>query len=444
MSRLRSVSQQAAALGLGLLLVPPSFAGAPGPGPGGRSSAPGSGDLAVVLTQQDIGQPPSGVTEPGFDSQPLIPGTSLTREDVERIDQELLENILRIEDPAERSLALVDAARYKILARDLDVARRALDSAAESTTQIVDQKRRDLRLISTSRAYVSLAQEDINSAISGAAGILSLEPELTVQERVDLLDRALEAFDKAAELAFRIEHVGYGPQTQYVVAEQQAQGGQAIGVIAFRDPGALNDQQQLVPRLQELAGRYIERAAEHARAIRVPVWRDVALAAVTGSAATSNQFELGRRISRTVPGLELRFDAILTIAEAEARRGDPDLATGDYTEAARTLASIPIADLRGTLNDVLVESLIASGRFADARRCVILYPDDVDRLEALGAVAESMGSRGLSDEAREWIRQEVAAENRASLYRRVNDGVLSTLERYGGGNYPGGGGLRAF
>ncbi|QDV38407.1 hypothetical protein [Tautonia plasticadhaerens] len=430
MSRLRIVSQQAAALGLGLLLGPSPFGGAAEP--------------AAVPAQEDIGQPPSGVAEPGFETRPLIPGTDLSREEVERIDQELLENILRIEDPAERSLALVDAARYKILTRDLETARRALDRAAESTTQIVDPKRRDLRLISTSRAFVSLAQEDINSAVSGAAGILSLEPELSIQERVDLLDRALEAFDRAAELAFRIEHIGYGPQTQYVVVEQQAQGGQSIGVIAFRDPGALGDQQGLVPRLRELAGRYIERAAEHAAAIRVPVWRDIALTAVTGSAATSNQFELGRRLSRSIPGLELRFDAIVTIAEAEARRGDPGVATGDYAEAARTLASIPIADLRGTLNDVLVESLIAAGRFPDARRCIVLYPDDVDRLEALGAVAESMGSRGLSDEAREWIRQEVAAENRSSLYRRVNDGVLSTLERYGGGNYPGGGGLRAY
>jgi hypothetical protein len=313
-----------------------------------------------------------------------------------------------------------------------------------ATSEIVDPKRRDIRLISTSRAFVELAQEDINSAISGAAGILSLDAQLSVEERANLLDRSLESFDRAADLAFQIRHIGYGPQSQYFVAEQQGQGGQTIGVAAFRDPGPLLEQEGLVPRLQELANRYIRRAAEHAATIRVPVWRDVALAAVTGSAATSNQFELARQIARSVPGLELRFDALLTVAEAEARRGDPNVATTDYAEAARVLASIPIADLRGTLNDVLIESLIAAGRFADARRSIVLYPDDVDRIEALGAVAESMGSRGLSDEAREWILLEVDPSYRSSLYRRVNEGVLSTLERYGGGNYPGSGGLRPF
>lgn len=367
----------------------------------------------------------------------LIPGTELTREEVQRIDAELLENILLITDPSERSLALVQAGRYKIVTRDLETARTALDRATESIELMPDPVRRDLRLISTSKAFVELAQEAISSAVSGVPGILSLEQELTVEQRVAALEQGLDAFTRATELAARIGNIGYRPQTMYFAAEQQALGGQAIGIVAFRSPGRLADQPEVLSQLRDISSRYIDRAAAYARTIDMPVWRDVTLSAITSAAANSNQFERARSIARSVPELEIRFQAILTVAEAEARRGQATRATADYAEAARTVASIPIADLRGTLTDVLIESLIDAGRFPDARRCIAFYPDDSDRLEALGSIAQSMGSRGLSDEARDWIALEVAPDYRAVLYRRVNQGVLSTLERYGSDSYMG-------
>ncbi|RUL82954.1 tetratricopeptide repeat protein [Tautonia sociabilis] len=433
MLRQRSDAHRARALGLGLglaMALPASWPLAPlraSEGPREGLAA----DPEVVIAQQDFGQLPDGPLGQGIGGRPLVPGTDLTREELEQIDEQLLANILRIEDPVDRSLALVQAAIYKIQTRDLDTARRALDRASEAIEEISEPVRRDLRLISTSRAFIELAQEDINVAVSGAASILSLEPEMTVEERVQTLERALEAFERSAELASRIEQLGYRPQTMYLAAEAQAKGGQDIGIVAFRNPQILGEQQEtVVPELRRLAARYIELAAEHARSIDVPVWRDVALSAVASSAAVSNQFELGRQVAGSIPGLELRFDAVLSVAEGEARRGDPDRATGDFAECARILASIPIDDLRGTLNDVLIESLIAAGRFPDARRCIALYPDDVDRLEALGGIAQAMGARGLSDEARQWILREIEPQYRSGLYRRVNDGVLSTLERY--------------
>ncbi|WP_152049655.1 hypothetical protein [Tautonia marina] len=442
MSRQLSDVRWTATLGLGVLL---------GSSFGGLASAsefPPPADVAApivasetpadeTLARQDVGRPSGGMMRPGFGAGIQTPGTELTREQIEKIDAELLENILLITDPTERSLALVQAARYKIVTRELETARTALDRAAESIEQMTDPVRRDLRLISTSKTFVELAQESINAAVSGVPGILSLEQELSPEQRIDALRKGLDAFTRANELAARIGSIGYRPQTMYFAAEQQALGGQAIGVVAFRNPGRLADQPDVLADLRRISTDYIDRAASFAHSIDAPVWRDVTLSAITSAAANSNQFALARQIARSVPELEIRFQALLTVAEAEVRRGSADQATTDYAEAARTVASIPIADLRSTLNNVLVESLIAAGRFPDARRCIVFYPTELDRLEALGAVAESMGSRGLSNEARDWIFREVRPEYRDQLFRRVNDGVLSTLERYGNDSYLG-------
>jgi hypothetical protein len=432
MSKQRSDLRRTATLGVGLLL------GSPFGLPASAAELSPATDVVASeasaeerLAQQDVGRPPGGMMRPDFGPGGGVPGTELSREEIERIDATLIENILLITDPTERSLALVQAARYKIVTRELETARTALDRATESIEQMTDPVRRDLRLISTSKAFVELAQESINAAVSGVPGILSLEQELSPEQRIDALRRGLDAFSRANELAARIVSIGYRPQTMYFAAEQQALGGQAIGVVAFRNPGRLADQPEVLADLRRISTDYIERAASFAQTIDAPVWRDVTLSAITSAAANSNQFALARQIARSVPELEIRFQALLTVAEAEVRRGSADQATIDYAEAARTVASLPIADLRSTLNNVLVESLIAAGRFPDARRCVVFYPTELDRLEALGAVAESMGSRGLSDEARDWIFREVRPEYRDQLFRRVNDGVLSTLERYG-------------
>ena len=63
----------------------------------------------------------------------------------------------------------------------------------------------------------------------------------------------------------------------------------------------------------------------------------------------------------------------------------------------------------------LVDSLIASGRFDDARACTVLYPEESERFVALGAVAESMGKRGLAASARRWIATEAPPGYRSAL-----------------------------
>jgi hypothetical protein len=120
---------------------------------------------------------------------------------------------------------------------------------------------------------------------------------------------------------------------------------------------------------------------------------------------------------------------MLLLAEAEARDDQNEIATAAYEEAAKAVATIQQDGLRGVLAGFVVDSLIASGRFQDARKCIVLYPDPAQRLVALGAVAEAQGKRGVAESARRWIAAEVPEEFRPTLYRRVTTGVLAAIEQ---------------
>ncbi len=118
----------------------------------------------------------------------------------------------------------------------------------------------------------------------------------------------------------------------------------------------------------------------------------------------------------------------LKVTETQARRGDPKGATQTYKEAAEAVASIPLDDPRAVLAGVLIDNLVAVGRFEDARASVGLYPDEPRRLVALGAIAESQGRRGAAKSAVAWIERDVPAQYRSQLYRRVSNGVVSAIE----------------
>jgi hypothetical protein len=79
------------------------------------------------------------------------------------------------------------------------------------------------------------------------------------------------------------------------------------------------------------------------------------------------------------------------------------------------------------LTGYLVDSLISTGRFEDARACVVLYPMESERFVAMGAVAESEARRGSAERARQWIASDAPPAWRPVLYRRVNSGVLAKI-----------------
>ena len=109
---------------------------------------------------------------------------------------------------------------------------------------------------------------------------------------------------------------------------------------------------------------------------------------------------------------------------------DQEAATPIFELAATAVASIQQRGLRGVLTGFVVDSLIASGRFDDARASVVIFPEESERFVALGQIAEAQGRRGAAESARKWIASSETPEAyRPALYRRVTAGVLWSVEQ---------------
>jgi hypothetical protein len=156
-------------------------------------------------------------------------------------------------------------------------------------------------------------------------------------------------------------------------------------------------------------------------------------------AADSQQYSRGVELSRGIENGESRAEAMLILAESQCRPGanQTAAATETYQAAAEAVASVHQDGLRGVLTGFLVDSLISTGRFDDARACVVIYPELADKLVALGAVAEAQGRRGSAEAARRWIANEIPEEYRPALYRHVVSGVLWTIEQNRSKEIPG-------
>jgi hypothetical protein len=166
------------------------------------------------------------------------------------------------------------------------------------------------------------------------------------------------------------------------------------------------------------------------------IWKYRAMARIALLAADSEQYARGVELARGIENGESRAEAMLLLAEAQARDHQDEGATTAYDEAARAVAMVQQEGLRGVLAGFVIDSLIASGRFQDARKCIVLYPNQAQRLVALGAVAESQGRRGGAEIARKWIAAEVPEQFRPTLYRRVTTGVLTAIEQNRGKESP--------
>ena len=118
----------------------------------------------------------------------------------------------------------------------------------------------------------------------------------------------------------------------------------------------------------------------------------------------------------------------MLVAESQCRQNQDEQATQTYPEVVNAVARVQQNGLRGVLTGYLVDSLISTGRFEDARASLVLYPTESERFVALEAIAESQGRRGAAAAAREWIAREARPEYRSALYRRVNSGVLAAIE----------------
>jgi hypothetical protein len=338
-----------------------------------------------------------------------------------------------IASPADRSLTLSRVASAATFSNQLALADEALVDAARAAMQLQDGLVRDQRLISIIAAQMNLAETRLRDGrLDMSAPDLTDTPAapLPKVDRNGLIRAALSDWRRAAELSQRITNPTYRSELMYRVADNMAFGSQSV-VNEFPQPaaGPNRDSAGLDRSYEGLPDALLQDAANLSARIDRPVWHDRGLVAVASAAAESKQFERALRVARMIPQPEVRTDALLKIAEIQARRGDAPGATSTYKEAALAVASIPLDDPRAVLAGVLIDNLISVGRFDDARASIGLYPDDSRRMIALGAIAESQGRRGAAQAAVAWINRDVPPGYRSQLYRRVSNGVVSAIEQ---------------
>lgn len=387
---------------------------------------PGAGRSPTFPT--DV-MPPADSVSP-YSSSPF--GAEVNAQDLTRIYREQIERARTIAQPGERAMALEKIGRSAIFTSRLNIAHTALDEARPAALEEPMAVVRDQRIIATVVALLSLAEAQVREAVTDEFVQQTenqAQPNRPLEDRMNRLDLAETEWERAAELALHVSNVNFRTQLLYDLVRSQAGGSQSIANQVQRSSlGQSNLVSQAGP-LNAAAERALLSSAAHARLIERPSWRDRALVEVAANAALSNQFGRGTQVARTIPQPEARTEALLRIAESQARRDFKAGATASYAEVAQTIASVPQRDPRMILAGVLIDSLVSVGRFDDARACIILYPDYSNQILALGAIAESQGSRGRAEAARAWIGRDAPAEYRPYLFRKVNDGILAAIDR---------------
>ena len=347
---------------------------------------------------------------------------------------DLMRDARAIQDPGERSLALVRVARTSIFLGLPDFGDKAVFQAADDAQLVPDDTLRDQRIVNVIEATLALAEEHMRdirmfeTANDPAPRSPGLPPPLTTDRRANL-ERGRTEWDMAFRLAFAIRNPSARTETLYKVVESESLGSASLVREPFRLSGGRADPARLPAHIRSFSDALLATAIDHATRIERPIWRDRALVAIATNAAVSAQFERATQAARSIPQPEVRVDGLMRIAENEVVSGRSAEATRTYQEAARSIAEVPNADPRETLVGVLIDSLIAFGRFDDARASTVLYANPANPPIALSAVAESQGRRGLAASAQEWIAKESSPELRSLLYRKLNDGLLAAFEQ---------------
>jgi hypothetical protein len=411
-----------------------------------------------------IGRPGAGGVRPGY-GRPIPPGSqapgmnpgggldpvtgmpaamdlqaagTLTQADLDRIDARLLDDVRAITNPADRALGMERVALAKATSqasgdKRLDDAHIALQEGAEAALRVEDRVTRDIRLRLLVRTALLVAEEETREAVTDAT-----EPDTmpdhrpwTARRRFDWMKKAEDERQLAMDLASRIENSTLRSEMLFRVVDSTSSASQAVAEKALMSvPGGKRfDLKGLNDMMARMADRGLVFSANSAGRISKPIWRDRAMVSISMAAAASDQFARGVEVSLTIPQPEYRSDALIRLAEAQARRNLAADATETYRQAASAVASIPIDDPRATLASVLIDSLVSVGRFDDARACVPFFPDSVRRLNALGTIAENQGERRLAQSAFAWIDREAPPELRDHLRLRVNAGVLHSFEK---------------
>ena len=98
----------------------------------------------------------------------------------------------------------------------------------------------------------------------------------------------------------------------------------------------------------------------------------------------------------------------------------------DLCRSRKAVARVQQNGLRGVLAGYLVDSLISTGRFEDARAGLVLYPTETERFVAWEPSPSRRAGAAPRPSPRV-DRQRGPRGVRSALYRRVNNGVLAKI-----------------
>ncbi len=432
---------------------------ASGSGPQGRPSE--NEQTPGLNVGQDrggrMGGPGQGRQSPGSRSIPLGPGVNVRFPDdpalgpllsderpseagsvsPAQVAPDLIQNVRRITNTYDRSRAFQELAREAILSNQLLVAHRTLGEAAEAALSEQNSLRHDQLIIEVITTTGLLSETLIREGrtqltmLEAAEGTNEALPR-RLNPRMSIRLARLE-WQRAAVLARVIINPTYRSEYLGRVTEGLGRDSSRIILEYVRRTDLDNAPQTEkmsdsdLKEIEQSADQFLVEAERVAGEIQRPIWKNSALERTAINAGESQQYARAFSIARSIENAEARSQALILVAESQCRHRQTEAATKTYSEVAEAVARIDQAGLRGVLAGYLVDSLISTGRFEDARACLVLYPTESERYVALGAIAENEGSRGSPDSAREWITRNVRPEYRSALFRRVNNGVLSRI-----------------
>jgi hypothetical protein len=354
----------------------------------------------------------------------------------------VLERLQLVTDNFERSRALLELtaeASKSTDLRELLLAHRGLERASEAALNERNRLRHDQLLVAVIKATDPLADALIREGFTMPSRPADNRPQPFpgIEEITTLPRLARLEWRRAAFLASQIINPTHRSEYQARVAEWMSRDSAHIVENVRRNQSTIDrlpDSRILDPQeistLDKLADDFLVEAANIALRIERPIWKHSALDRIAITAGEAGQFDRAVEVARKIPNAEARAQALILVAESLCRdrlHNQSDLAMQTYSDAALAVSRIEQKGLRGVLAGYLVDSLISTGRFEDARACLVLYPTEAERFVALGAIAESQGRRGSANAARDWIAREAPPAYRSALYRRVNSGVLASI-----------------
>jgi hypothetical protein len=409
-------------------------------GPGVDVTYPNDPYLIPFLTME----------QPGAHTEGKVP---------DKVTDELLHNARLIKSPGERSLALQRIANGAIASGQLNLAHHVLEEATTASSEITIPLMRDQRLIAIvtsmtflTDAFLRRSRENLalgdalanpDAAAPAPAAVPAPAPAAPAAEvppkshdTSTMVRMAQLEWKRAAYLATKINNPTYRNEMLYKVAESVASGSSSLAIDFGKTAEAETTANRQTPSNTErneshrkLADALLVDSWDIAKQIDRLIWKYRAMVRIALTAADSRQYARGVELCRGIDNAEARAEAMLTLAESQCRHNQNKEASTTYELAAEAVASVHQEGLRGVLAGFLVDSLIATGRFDDARACIGLYPETSQQLVGLGAIAESQGRRGLAESARRWIATKVPEQYRATLYRRVTSGALWAIEQ---------------